>query len=414
MPTPIERAKAMGNLMGTAAIASMSPAGLAHPSQLEYMRVTSLKVFEQCPYTWAHRFLAPGGMEDGEKSGYAAIGTAVHAICEDMLMQLHAGALPADTTNHWTVVPDDEAPAVIRYMEKLAEIPGRPIVVEERLFHQMRIDAPPISGQIDVAYETPEGDLLIVDHKTHRQYQPASFWSTQLQQLCYAWMARREWPGYRKYLFRIGYPNLGTHVQWETDPSDDEALAARFDDIWMRMILYADHGQWPRTVNDECGYCPLKEACPERMEAATTFSSSVVSKLTGRSTAEKLLHVKTIQKVVEDVRKELEEALAKEVRASKGTLVSGGMVWTLERTAQRKAAFMPTIEALNRFTADNPDSAEAIRRLADDIFTVKVGGLDKAVTAVPALKGIVSSVAPKVYSKEEALKSAPAGKAVKA
>lgn len=385
------------------------PGFSAAPSirDLEYLRVTALRTFEECPHTWASRWL--GGVE-GDKSEAASIGTAVHAICEDLLMSLHQpGHEPADTTEHWRIVPEHEQGNVHEYLESLAGLPlARALAVEERFYTHMRDDAPPISGQWDFVAETHGGALLIVDHKTNRTAHSKDWWAAQLQPLMYAWAARQEWPEYKEVVFRIGYPNLGSSVQWVTDPADDDRLRNRFNSIWTRMLEYEASRNWPQTINDNCTWCPVKSQCAEHNRVVNAFRDSFTEKVGRKHPAEQLKFVKQVEKIVTHLRAELEEAVAAMVVASGGTLEAAGHVWTLEKTATRKAQFADAWAALNRL-ADSiePIERERITAAIDDVFSVKVGGLDRLAKMFPGFGETVAEIAPRVEAASPTLKEKP-------
>lgn len=377
---------------------------LIHPSEVKYIRVTSLKTFELCPYTWATKYLV-SGIQQEERTGPAAIGTAVHAICEDFLMQLHGGAEAKDMSKNWNIVPINEHSNVHTYLQSLAEIDGRVLAVEERYFFKMREDAPPISGQMDFVCETPDGYLLIVDHKTNRSYNKADWWKVQLQQLCYAWMARQEYPGMKGYIFRIGYPNLGTHVQWMTNPEDDGPLMKRFDRIWESMLSYAEKKDWPQSVNDECGWCAIQDTCEERKMAITKFSESFKMRTADKPIAEQLKWVKSVGKIIEALQSELEKKLIMEIELAGGKLTSAGAIWTAEYETRRKASYVETLQALVDFTGTYPQHVAILNECIPDLFNVSVGVLDKIAKSAREFKPIVEQLAIKTPNAKKTIRS---------
>lgn len=392
---------------------------LMHPSQLEYIRATSLKTFSLCPYTWAHKYLATGPMTEEKRTGAAAVGTAVHLICEDFLMKLYGGREcnndeeDEELKTAYATVPPAELDNVTKYLGSLGELPvTNPIAIEERLYHKMRHDAPPLSGQMDFVAEIGDNTLLILDHKTNRGYNGRDFWACQLQQLVYGWMARLEWPGFDKYKFRIGYPNLATHVEWETDPADDAQLSLRFDKMWAAMIGYAAAGEWPQTTNDECNWCDFKGRCDQYHGAVHRFAESFQQRVGVAPTAERLLYVKDVKKIVEQLEKELEESVAAEVVAAGGTLQSAGRTWTYEYGQRRVASPTEVMRELQAFTVANPDAVEMVAASVDDIFSVSVGALDALARRVPDLTGMVDRTAKKQPNGKLTLRGVETKKAI--
>jgi hypothetical protein len=391
---------------------------LSHPADLDYIRVTSLKTFEYCPFTWAFKNLPVGDAVPEERVGAAAIGTAVHTICEDFLMKLYCPDGYESDNNTlqeaWKLVPAEEAGKVGIYLQNLAEMRvSNPLAIEERLYYTMVEGMPPISGQMDFICEINDGqDVLIVDHKTNRGYNDADWWSAQMQQLLYAWMVRREYPGFRDYYFQIGYPNLGIFVRWKTEPEDDGPLEARIAGIWADMLRYAETGAWPRRINSECGWCPIKSTCPEHTEALTSFADSMRKKVGSASEVEKLAFIRDVKKIVDKVLAETEETAADQIRAAGGTIVVDGKKWTLERSERRKADYVETIEACTKYLEVHPEHTLTLSDCMSKALTVSVTSLDDIGKALPPFKAVVEKVARKVPSEKESIKCVDAKRAV--
>lgn len=388
---------------------------LIHPTQVKYIRATSLKTFEYCPHSWAYRYLLPEGTQDEEsRTGAAAIGTAIHTICEDFMMKLHGGKemlITDEVAQAWGIVPNEEIPNVEKYLQTLADMPiTNVIAIEERLYHKMRDDAPPLSGQMDIVAEQEGNILLIIDHKSNRSYNGRDFWQSQLQQLVYGWMARKEWPGFDKYKFRIGYPNLGTFVEWETDPDDDEHLRLRFDKMWSAMIAYSSEGSWPMHINDECNWCPVKARCTEYHTSVSEFASSFQTKMASQPVTEQLIYIKNISKIVEQVKAELEMQVAKQVIDAGGSLNVAGKTWTYETGQRRVATFQDTMRELQLFTSSHPETLDVISAALPDLFSVSVTALDRLKVQVPDLDAMIEKVAVKTDNSKPTLKSVEARK----
>jgi len=391
--------------------------GLIDPRQMNYIRVTSLKAFEECPYSWAVKYLTPGEPEEEHRTGAAAIGTAVHAILEDFLMQLHAGTEAGNMLTNWEIVPEHEHQAVHDYMASVADIQAiNPIAIEERLFYPIVNGMPPISGQMDFVTEIPGNGLLILDHKTNRKFDGVEFWRIQLQQLLYAWMARKEWPGYSVYKFRIGYPNLGSYVEWETSADDDEPLVEHIENIWTKILKHSFTNIWPRHINQYCGRCPIKFSCPLYTEATNGLVSSLQARLTTATTASKLEQMKAILKVVEAEKELLEAKLKLEIKEAGGRLVSGDNVYSLEFKEQREADFRTVWGAMNGWAnaqvETDPNAIATLNEILPMAFGVRVTGLDAIAKQIPSLKQPFANAMQKVPSKNATIVSTPKRKGI--
>lgn len=386
------------------------PAGkYRHPSELEYLRVTSLKTFENCPFTWARKYLPAEGVPE-ERSGAAAIGTAVHAICEDFMMQLHAtGYEPVDQSANWAMLPNEqETKNVVKYLDTLGELDCvQALCVEERFYHRMRPDAPPISGMMDFVCEMPGKRLLILDHKTNRQYNNKDWWAAQMQQLMYGWMARIEYPGFETYSFRIGYPNLGNFVQWDTNPNDDIALKARFDGIWERMLQYAAEGDWPQKVNDECNWCDVKDVCEVRRNAVHSLRESFTAKVGVKPATDRLKYLQDVDKILKGMIDRTKAEVSEDIKARGGSLTTSTDIWTLETGQTRVLDPVQALSALNWYSQEHPEAADALKAVIADVFKANVTGVDRAAAKHPEIGELLARYITKEPNANATLKATP-------
>lgn len=366
--------------------------------QLKYFRVTGLQLFEKCAYTWAMQYLVEGIPQVSSK--FARIGTAVHTICENEINFIHCN-IPKnekEVAEAWAIVPDNnngvnEKANVTDYLRTFWEdTTSKHLATEIRLYQKFHPDAPEVSGQIDFAFEDADGCLVIMDHKTHRQFQPASYWQNRFQQLCYAYMARQHWPQYERVKFRIGYPNLGSYVEWETYPEDDVLLLQRLNTIWRNMVAYNEQNKWPQSINEECSYCPCRTVCETNIQAIQNFKASFARTVSTHSTADKLAWVKNVIKSAETLEAELTDKLEEEITAAGGVLRTTEGQWEMRSSSQRGAQFFPTWNFLFDNATRTPGLGTWMRENSELLFSVKVGGLDQLVKAFPGITvdGLVS------------------------
>ena len=172
-------------------------------SGLEYLRVTSLRTFEECPFTWAATYL---GEAKGEDNEYSKIGTAAHSIMENFLLELWPTSVCANISQTrrlamspedkiiddeilWKIIPEDEVSKLHEYMDTFSDMfeAGYTLLTLEETLEQNVDGVPiPIRGHSDAKFLSPSGAIVIVDHKTNRTHDTADWWRRQLQQLLYA------------------------------------------------------------------------------------------------------------------------------------------------------------------------------------------------------------------------------------
>jgi len=374
-------------------------------SELEKLRVTSFKVFEECPHTWAAQYL---GTTKGEDSKYSKIGTAAHKIIENFLLDLFELPKPNEdqavyialsdeeknkiNTKQWAIIPEEEQENLQKYLETYVTMQEEGYVLLA-LEHEMIITIPgfPVSiiGHMDAIFLTPGGWILINDHKTNRQYNKQKWWSEQFQQLLYACMARIMYPG-KNVRFRIGYPNIPlgedekNYVDWETDAKDDMALTERLMRMWASAEEYELNGVWPKVVNDNCRWCPLRSHCNTYDMATSDFTRTLERRTTEWSTGEQLEFAKTCAKLVASKIAELETKLSEEIGQEGNKIRQGNNVWWLETKSKRVLDARTALRLISEQVRRVPDLGPVMTEFMDDVFSVKVTGIDKLTKSTKA------------------------------
>lgn len=378
--------------------------------QLEFLRVTSLRVFEDCPYTWAAQWL--GGNKSGDTDA-SKIGTAAHTIIEHFIRALWClDDVVHDDAKAWGIIPAPEQDKLYNYLDAHVEMheKGYRLRCTEREVEGFMpgVDLP-IRGHIDAEYDTPSGAILIEDHKTNRDYDPHEWWRQQLQQLLYAWMVRQENPG-RRIIFRIGYPNLNRSVEWETDPADDVQLEARIQNIWAEMHMHQASGNWPKRVNDKCKWCPVRGNCSEYELATKRFLELFQQRVAPKSIGEQLEFVQAVKAMIAGKEAELKTQLMAMVEtAPGGKLRQGDKIWAAEHGSRRVISAGDAFGVIQRQISAVPELGPIMQGRLDDIFTVKVGEVDRLMKDTDGF-GEFARFTSKKKNADKTLKVVPAGK----
>lgn len=342
--------------------------------QLERIRVTGVKDFHACPRMWKAKQLGEGVQKE---SPYAKRGTAVHYVVERYLKQLAIGTEDGGHTDVQTFlrsegVPDDEIENVFRYLEALKPLRPHLIEVEKGVTFGRCSHWRPVSGHVDALFRyNDEGDVLILDHKTNRSFRGSDWWKHQPQPRFYAWLVRHLIPTARDIYFAIGYVNLGRRVVWRTDPADDKWCYERYTALLDELRVYARTGEWPERINPDCRYCPLKSTCATFRRSLDTDVAVLDTDLkmyqwyTGRQ--------KALESILEDVRERLTQRLTQE-----GDLVENGYRAYLRPNQRRTVSFANALDAVapSFGLLPGPTLKSEVDAL-EEIFSVKVGGLDK-------------------------------------
>lgn len=411
------------------------------PAMLPYMRVTSIATLEACPKSWAASYLL--GMSKEEPLTYegkppkkltaSMIGTAAHQIIEDYLyyrlvIQNHEAetgdtlAVLAETEHHdptthpalpW--VAEKERPALIDYIygnNRLIK-PKEKILHIEYEFSILWLEgAPPIKGHIDLLVEKNENTICIVDHKTNRAYEPVDEWRVKAQQMLYAWAIRQLFPQYKYIHWRIGYVNLGTEVNWETSIDDDIEIMTRLKSAWetvknITSSAQGDLSEFPANLNKACSYCPIKTACAVYKQSTEDFASSM-QMILPQNKIERYERLKQVEKLVKaeisETKTDIILMLTQE--AQEGVIAFGKRYYAQLQTSRQAPLFSVLWPLLVQLEHENLEFGQDLMDLADEIFSVKLGGLDQLIAAAGTVTGNkIKELIATVEAEEPSIKS---------
>lgn len=382
------------------------PPGAVHPSQLERIRVTTLQTFEKCPYRWAAENLYKG--QPRVDSLYGKIGTAVHKICEGFLMQAFGGAIDDEGIKEaWKIVPTDERQKLVEYLASFNDLGiTQALVVEERYTMRLVDGMPDISGQVDLAYESGSDTLFVHDHKTQRKREAVADWKAKLQPLIYGLLVRREFPGYRRYMFTIGYVNAGQNLSFELTEQDEQDTYTRLRGIWDEMQKYAADNSWPQRLNDECGYCPLADTCSTKSSAISQFKASVPELMTADSLVPRLVYMNALSTLIEAELDTIKTLVKKELAARGGKWIAPTgdpqnpyTEVIFEENLTRKVGYNQLMAALNAWAQQAlPEDVQSVAAMLGDIFTAKIGTVDTVCKKYPSFKPFIENIVVKTPS----------------
>lgn len=377
------------------------------PRSLDHLSASSIGLYSDCPRLWSLNYLL--GMKIERSSPYAAVGKAVHSVVESFLKG------DRDYVKHPDIkaVPRGERAALDSYISSCEDIRERLIAVESEFRIKVSgIDGmPPMYGLIDALSASSDGALLITDHKTNRSYDGVDVWQKKLQPRIYAYAMRRLRPEFSRIRFRIGYVNLATTVEWECLKSDDEALADELKRSWAGIVesydrVSAESKPFEGKVNSGCAFCGHRRDCDEFQKYFADFSRSATEALLPEDPIDRWSKLKDMQKIVGEMLSEAESEVKKALSSRDAPLEHGGLLWSLETKSTRQAKFWETWRALTKVVdEDDPSVMGVLEQLGDDVFSVRVGGLDALAKAAPELEPIIRNVIRKQLSETSSIKS---------
>jgi hypothetical protein len=321
-----------------------------------------------------------------------AIGSAVHLILEKWFKQQPVDALD------WVAIPSHERQAVIDYIEthcrSIYSNGGIVICVEGEYYVKWAEYAPPILLYLDLAHHNPAvepGVVRIRDHKTNRNQEGVPQWLAKLQPRIYAFAARRVWGSDLRVIFEVGYVNFNQVLDFEVPIESDEQLLRDLETAWQRINAYSGGGNspdyFPAKVGEACRDCVIKASCGE-------YRSQVegCSFLEEASPVEKYVKAHLIKKIAETAMEEAKEAAIAEVDQQGGKVERE--LWTAS-ISQRVERSVDAGKLLSTISCLKKAEREIVETNYSDLFTVKLGQLDKVAQVVPSLASAIGEITTK-------------------
>lgn len=370
-------------------------------SGLQYIRVTSLKDFDECPDRWRAKYME--GVKEADSKA-ANVGTAVHSIAEMHIKAKHDDTFVLDEDEfrrNYMIVPANEADRMMEYMGTLSDEPMHAIGVELKFEIEVVPGMPIIRGHIDLLLQDDEGNVTIVDHKTNRSANDETWWASQLQPQLYSLAVETLFKP-RSINYRIGYVNLGYNVEWSVTRQDNARTVRRIAELWEKMqecsleyerdAAHMPGAHWPRNVTQGCQWCPIKSRCSDYNESMNNFARSFEAKRAA-TLSERLEFAQTVEKLA-CAEKELLQATIKARVLSDPTdeFHDGDVSWKIVQKQQRSVKPSHLLGVLGAMLNDNVLPVETYKNNLDIIFSVKVTGLDKMSKTVDGLKEVIESI----------------------
>lgn len=382
---------------------------------MQYMRVTSLRDFDECPDRWRVKYLE-GIVQGG--SNAADIGTAIHSLVEMQLKGTFNPEYEADEyqfMSHFKIIPKSEQAKVLEYLQGLEAFASMELLALEHEFEfKFSEDMPPIRGHIDAVFRDADMNIYIVDHKTNRSSNDETWWSMQLQPQIYSYAARRLWEC-RSVTFHIGYVMLGYNIEWPVTEQDDARLERRIGELWKKMVEYSykyaeeriefPGAHWPRRVTEGCRWCPIKNNCIDYTNSLTNFAKSFEDKRRQATLTEQLEFVDAVEKLAAAEKAALQAVIKEKVKNSPtGDFVDGDTTWQIAFREQRSIQASHMLGVLGALLNEKKLSVDIYKEFLDVIFSVKVTGADKLTKAQPILKDVFADITQRVSVGDGTLK----------
>lgn len=338
---------------------------MSNKPTLPNLRSSAIKMFEACPAQWRHEYLEGNKQESGP---WAVIGTAAHKIVEDYLTGRHE--TPGDHPELINIPDPKEKEMTVAYA--LSKEGKRSRLMGTEMRFVLDFKGVPLEVTFDALYWHPGDVLEIEDHKTNRAYEGVEVWSKKIQQVLYPAVARLLYPQARQVRMAIGYVLLGKTIEWVSNSEDDVELWERVDKALQGM----KGKKHEEKVDEHCRFCPRRPTCGSYQDAINGLASSIIPLLRKEHPAERFSRLKGLKKLVET---EIEDAQTQlfEIVEAEGTVIVGGNEWSIGYESSRSApSFVDLWRAMMGSNGYDEDAAKALMALGDELFSVKLGGLD--------------------------------------
>ena len=359
----------------------------------EYVSVSRLKTFEQCPLRFFFRYV--GKVEEGESDKLAAdLGIVVHGtleylyrwvqeeeltglIPEEKLIELYDARFQASTLVGVEVYRDGLTQCQ-RYLDRNPDVDHWDILAVEQEF-TIVIDGVKVRGYMDRVDRTGERSIEIVDYKTNRMLYEEEELETDLQVSVYAIAAPIIWPWVKEVTFRFEMLRHDT-VQRPRRTTEDLDCAARYVAALARRTE-EDGRKWLAKIGPLCAWCgyrdrcqPYKDALAERPEIVSVDDTDLLALSQERE------RISAIAKVADMRRKDLDKLLKAKIEIcadDKGRLQIGEYTYKVI-SISRSSYDRSVAETIAKHTEEDPLAVE--RR----ITTVKKTAVDEELKKIRA------------------------------
>jgi hypothetical protein len=192
-------------------------------------------------------------------------------------------------------------------------------------------------------------------------------------------------------IFEVGYVNFNQVLDFEVPIESDEQLLRDLETAWQRINAYSGGGNspdyFPAKVGEACRDCVIKASCGE-------YRSQVegCSFLEEASPVEKYVKAHLIKKIAETAMEEAKEAAIAEVDQQGGKVERE--LWTAS-ISQRVERSVDAGKLLSTISCLKKAEREIVETNYSDLFTVKLGQLDKVAQVVPSLASAIGEITTK-------------------
>lgn len=246
----------------------------------EYASVSRLQMFDQCPRSFAFRYVERVEPDPGDDSP-TEFGKLNHQCLESamrwVLANEFSGKFPVDQAvaalrKHWPEfrLPErcyEECLAILRdYAAMRGRVNWLDILGIEEPIDEDLGDGVRLRGAMDFVFRHGP-DVVVEDYKTNRVLFTQEDLDTSLQASTYLWVARRRWPGARAYRFVFTMlRHDGGRPLWT------QRTEKQLDDVPMHLVdsvRRTERGEYPAKLNANCRYCAYGSRCEKLQKAVS-------------------------------------------------------------------------------------------------------------------------------------------------
>jgi len=312
------------------------------PFRNEYVSVSRLKVFDQCPLRFFFSYVDKREPGISDKSA-AIFGTLCHAVLEAIYHWVqeeeHSGVIPEDLIREvydqqWTrsgltgeeLFAEGQA-LVISYFNRNPDVDCWDVLAVEQKF-EIEIGGIKVLGFMDRVDRDGSDGIAIVDYKTNAMPYTREELATDLQASVYAIAAPKLWPWAKRVSFRF---EMLRHdmVQKPDRSAADLELASRYIVAVTKSIEDPERKEWPAKVGPLCAWCEHRSSCDayKRALAEDPVMHPVSDEDLAAVSAERE-RLKALISPVDARKKQLDRILTKHIE-EKGTLELGQYTYRL-------------------------------------------------------------------------------------
>lgn len=354
----------------------------------QYLSVSRLKKFEQCPKAFEFHYVK--GLRSTETTVALAFGTLLHEVLEHLfrwvIEEEYMGELPEElaVTLYRTAWNRSGLTGVEIYQEGLDLIRKyvrrhKPVnhfdILGVEVPFALQLEEFRVEGRIDRIDRIDDTSIEVIDFKSNRMLFTRDEVDMDLQMSVYALAVKQLFPWAKS--LRFTFDMLRHDTRLTTYRTEDQLSAAK--DYVVALGRQSEAGKYPAKLNGNCGYCDHRSKCAEYQSAVSTKVEMFATGDDLEKIAELRERVALVAKLAYAKQRDL-DAIIKSHLERAGELTLAGTTFRLTPTESYEYPVERTLDKLVQLTG------KPRQELMQSVVTISSKRLDQELSVLPAPK----------------------------